>query len=124
MNTILGLAGQTMLLTESHIFELNAQLINDVIIQAIAIFILFFFLSNILFEPVKKVLQNRTEKIKNDIESAAKDKEDAAAMKAEYDEKLKSIDKEREEILAAARKKAQQRRRRLWKRQMQRPQGY
>ena len=109
MNTILGLGNQAMLLTESHIFELNAQLINDVIIQAIAIFILFFFLSYILFEPVKKVLENRTEKIKNDIESAAKDKEEAAAMKAEYDEKIKSIDKEREEILAAARKKAQKR---------------
>ncbi|MCI8508849.1 MAG: F0F1 ATP synthase subunit B [Lachnospiraceae bacterium] len=98
-----------MLLTEGHIFELNAQLVNDVIIQGIAIFILFFFLSSVLFEPVKKVLANRTEKIKNDIESAAKDKEDAAALKAEYDEKLKSIDKEKEEILANARKKAQKR---------------
>ncbi|MCM1157976.1 MAG: F0F1 ATP synthase subunit B [Bacteroidales bacterium] len=109
MNTILGLGSQTMLLTDGHIFELNAQLINDVIIQAIAIFILFFFLSNVLFEPVKKVLANRTEKIKNDIESAAKDKEDAAALKAEYDEKLKAIEKEKEEILAEARKKAQKR---------------
>lgn len=100
---------QTMLLTDGHIFELNAQLINDIIIQGIAIFILFFFLSNVLFEPVKKVLANRTEKIKNDIESAAKDKEDAAALKAEYDEKLKSIEKEKEEILKEARKKAQRR---------------
>jgi len=99
----------TMFLTDGHIFELNAQLINDVIIQGIAIFILFFFLSGVLFEPVKKVLANRTEKIKNDIESASKDKEDAAALKAEYDEKLKSIEKEKEEILIAARKKAQAR---------------
>lgn len=109
MNMLYGLGNQAMLLTEGHIFELNAQLINDVIIQGIAIFILFFFLSFVLFEPVKKVLANRTEKIKNDIESAAKDKEDAAALKAEYDEKLKSIDKEKEEILAGARKKAQKR---------------
>ena len=100
---------QTMLLTEGHIFELNAQLINDIIIQGIAIFILFFFLSNILFEPVKKVLANRTAKIKNDIETAAQDKEDAAALKAEYDEKLKSINKEKENILADARKKAKMR---------------
>lgn len=109
MNMLFGLGSQSMLLTEGHIFDLNAQLINDIIIQGIAIFILFFFLSNVLFEPVKKVLANRTEKIKNDIESAAKDKEDAAALKAEYDEKLKSIDKEKEEILATARKKAQKR---------------
>lgn len=109
-NLLLGLEGMnTMLLTEGHIFELSAQTLSDILIQGIAIFILFFFLSNVLFEPVKKVLQNRTEKIKNDIESASKDKEDAAALKAEYDEKLKSIEKEKEEILAAARKKAQKR---------------
>ncbi len=110
MNILSGFGiAQTMLLTEGHIFELTPQLVHDVLIQAIAIFILFFFLSNVLFEPVQKVLNNRKEKIKNDIESATKDKEDASALKAEYDEKLKSIDKEREEILANARKKAQKR---------------
>ena len=110
MNLLSGLGSmQTMLLTDGHIFELSAQTLSDILIQGIAIFILFFFLSNVLFEPVKKVLQNRTEKIKNDIESASKDKEDAAALKAEYDEKIKSIDKERETILAEARKKAQKR---------------
>ena len=96
-NLLLGLEGMnTMLLTEGHIFELSAQLVSDLIIQGIAIFILFFLLSGILFEPVKKVLNNRTERIRNDIESASKDKEAAAALKAEYDEKIKSIDKERE----------------------------
>ena len=108
MNILSGL-GQvnTMLLTDGHIFDLSPQLINDVLIQGIAIFILFFFLSNVLFEPVKKVLNNRTQKIKNDVESASKDKEAAAELKAEYDAKIKSIDKEREEILTEARKKAQ-----------------
>lgn len=109
-NLLLGLEGMnTMLLTEGHMLDLSPQLISDIIIQGIAIFILFFFLSNVLFEPVKKVLANRTEKIKNDIESAAKDKEDAAALKAEYDEKLKSVEKEKEEILSAARRNAQKR---------------
>lgn len=109
-NLLLGLEGMNvMLLTEGHMLDLSPQLISDIIIQGISIFILFFFLSNVLFEPVKKVLANRTEKIKNDIESASKDKEDAAALKAEYDEKLKSIEKEKEEILSAARKKAQKR---------------
>lgn len=110
MNTVINLGMNVMSLTdEGHIFDLSPQLINDVLIQGIAIFILFIFLSYVLFEPVKKVLNNRTEKIKNDIESAKKDKDDAALMKAEYDEKLKAIDKEKEEILANARKKAIQR---------------
>lgn len=100
---------KSMFLVEGHMLDLSPQLINDIIIQGIAIFILFFFLSNILFEPVKKVLANRTEKIKNDIESAAKDKADAATLKADYDERIKSIEKEKEEILMEARKKAQKR---------------
>lgn len=105
-----GMTGaQTMLLTESHIFELNLQLISDVIIQGIAIFILFFFLTKVLFEPVQKVLHNRTEKIRTDIDSAKKDREDAQALKAEYDEKLKAINSEKEEILEQARKKAKMR---------------
>ncbi|MBR3599591.1 MAG: ATP synthase F0 subunit B, partial [Lachnospiraceae bacterium] len=37
---------------------------------------------------------------------AAKDKADAAKLKAEYDERLKQADDEAEEILTAARKKA------------------
>lgn len=105
---ILGSAG-SMLLTEGHIFELSSQLISDALIQAVAIFILFFFLSGVLFEPVKKVLANRTERIKNDIESATKDKKEAAALKEEYDSKLKAIEKERDEILSEARRKAQRR---------------
>lgn len=110
MSIVSGLGSiQTMLLTEGHIFELNAQLINDILLQGIATFILFFFLSGILFEPVKKILNNRTEKIKSDLESADKNKEAAAALKAEYDNKLKNIQKEKEEILTAARKKAQRR---------------
>ena len=108
MNIVSGLGiSQTMLLADGHIFELSPQLVSDLLIQGIAIFILVFFLSSVLFEPVQKVLNNRREKIKQDIESATKDKEDAATLKAEYDEKLKSIDKEREEILAKARKTAQ-----------------
>ncbi len=109
MNMMVTLGAQVMSLTEGHIFEISPQLISDVLIQGIAIFVLFIFLSYVLFEPVKKVLNNRTEKIKKDIEDAKKDKVDAAALKEEYDEKLKAIDKEREEILAGARKKAMKR---------------
>lgn len=96
-------------LLEGRVFGLDAQLAADVLIQAIAIFLLFGFLSYILFEPVKKVLNNRTQRIKNDIESAQKDKEDAAKLKEEYDSKLQTADAEVQEILSEARKKAKKR---------------
>lgn len=89
-----------------RIFGLDAQLLFDILIQGLAVFLLFIFLSYVLIEPVKKILNDRQTKIQNDIASAAKDKEDAARLKAEYDEKIKNANSEAGEILAAARKKA------------------
>ena len=100
-------AGAAVLTGSSdRIFGLDAQLLFDILVQGFAIFLLFIFLSYVLIEPVKKMLDERQAKIKNDIESAAKDREDAAKLKAEYDEKIKNADDEAGEILAAARKKA------------------
>ncbi|MDE5966131.1 MAG: F0F1 ATP synthase subunit B [Lachnospiraceae bacterium] len=104
---IAGLSVSTVLLdAEPYIFSLDAQLLFSVLIQGISIFILFALLSYLLFEPVKKLLANRQEKIKNDIESAKQDKEAAAKLKEEYDTKIKSVEKEAEAILSASRKKA------------------
>lgn len=89
-----------------RIFGLDAQLLFDILIQGTAVFLLFLFLSYILIKPVRKVLEDRQTKIQNDIASAAKDREDAEKLKAEYDEKIKNADTEAGEILAAARKKA------------------
>ena len=89
-----------------RIFGLDAQLLFDILIQGLAVFLLFIFLSYILIEPVKKILSERQAKIENDIATAAKDREEAARLKAEYDEKIKKADDEAGEILSAARKKA------------------
>ncbi len=100
---------QVLLDSDPYIFSLDAQLIFGVLIQGISIFIMFAFLSYLLWEPVKKVLKTRQEKIQNDIETAKKDKEDAAKLKAEYDEKMKAVEKEADSILSASRKKAMKR---------------
>lgn len=89
-----------------RIFELDAQLLFDSFIVAINIFILFTVFSYLLFEPVRNMLNKRRDKIQSDIDTALQDKEDAAALKAEYDDKLRQIDKEAEVILGEARKKA------------------
>ena len=52
------------------------------------------------------MLKDRQDRIKNDIETAKKDREEATAIKAEYDAKIKGIEKEAEEILSEARQKA------------------
>lgn len=89
-----------------RLVDLDPQLLHDAILLAIAVFVLFLLMSYLLFNPVRKMLEDRKNKIKNDIDSAIADKKDAAAIKAEYEEKLKNVDKEAEEILSEARKKA------------------
>ena len=73
-------------------------------ITGINIFILFFVMSYFLFNPAREVLEKRRKRIAGDLETAKTSREDALALKAEY--KIKSIDKEAQEILDAARKKA------------------
>ncbi len=92
--------------SDGRVFGLDWQLIFDILIQGFAVFLLFIFLSYILIDPVRKVLEERREKIKNDVESAASDRAEAAKLKAEYDAKIKKADDEAGEILSTARKKA------------------
>ncbi len=89
-----------------RLFDLDMQLIADATGMIIAIFVLYLALSYFLFEPAKKVLQNRQDKIKNELDEAQSNMEEAQKLKAEYEDKLKNIDKEKEEILSEARKNA------------------
>ena len=99
---ILLTAGQSM----DRLFDLDMQLIADATLMIIAVLVLFFAMSFFLFEPAKKVLKNRQEKIKNELDEAQSSMEQANALKEEYEAKLKNIDAEKEAILSEARKNA------------------
>ena len=87
-----------------YIFGLDPQLIFDSLITILAMFFLFLFLSYLLFNPARNLMQKRQETIRQEMETA--EKADAIQFKEEYDEKLKNVDKESEEILSETRKKA------------------
>ncbi|MBQ5599395.1 MAG: F0F1 ATP synthase subunit B [Lachnospiraceae bacterium] len=89
-----------------RLINFDPQLIHDVLITGVNIFILFFAMSYLLFNPARDFLEKRRNKIAGDLETARSSKEDAVALKAEYEAKLKAIDKEAEAILDEARKKA------------------
>ena len=91
----------------TRLFNLDFQLLHDVVLMAIAVFFLFMMMSKLLFNPVRKMLADRREKIAGELSDAANDKKDAAALKADYEARLKNIDKEAEQILSEARQKAQ-----------------
>ena len=99
-----------ILLTEgesmSRLFDLDWQLLADASLMIIAIFFLFLILSYFLFNPARKMLNGRKEKIQNELDTAKTAMDNAQSLKQEYEAKLKEIDKEAESILSEARRKA------------------
>lgn len=89
-----------------RIIGFDSQLIFDSIITGINVFILFFALSYFLFNPVQKVLHNRSEKIKNEIENAKTKEAEAIALRDEYEKKLADTRQEVDSIIDDARKNA------------------
>ena len=90
----------------NRLVDLDPQLFHDTILLAIAVFVLFTLMSYLLFNPVRKMLEDRRQRIKNDIAAAETDKKEAEALKVEYEARLNHAEKEVEEILSEARRKA------------------
>lgn len=90
----------------TRLFGLDMQLIHDTLIMAVNVFLIFFILSYLVFNPARKMLSGRREKVEADIVAAEQDKKDADALKKEYEARLSQADDEVEEILSQARKKA------------------
>jgi F-type H+-transporting ATPase subunit b len=91
-----------------RVFGLDAQLLVDTLITACAMLFLFTLLSFLVFNPARELLRKRQEKVMNDFETAAKDKEEAAAFKAEYETKLANAHKDADYIIVEGRIKAMQ----------------
>lgn len=99
---ILLTGGESM----ERLFDLDWQLLADSCLTVIAIFFLFLIFSYFLFNPVRTMLNNRKEKIHDELEEAKENMEHAQALKTQYEEKLKTVEKEAEAILSEARRKA------------------
>ena len=78
------------------------QLLMDALQFAASVLVLFALGSYL----VRKLLKDRQDGIKKDIDDAAADKESAKELKDLYEGKLKEVDKEAEQILSEARQKA------------------
>lgn len=99
---ILLTGGESM----ERLFDLDWQLLADSCLTIIAVFVLFTALSYFLFNPARKMLNARKAKIHDELEDARQNMETAQSLKAQYEEKLKEINKEAEGILSDARKRA------------------
>ncbi len=91
-----------------RLFTLDAQLLFDTVVLALSMWFLFTLLSYLLFNPVRDLLEKRKQRIADEQETARREREEAAAYKEAYEQKLKEADKEVESILSEARKRGQQ----------------
>ncbi|MBO5197222.1 MAG: F0F1 ATP synthase subunit B [Lachnospiraceae bacterium] len=103
--TLLAQGAEEEKLTQ-RLFGLDAQLLADACLTALNVFILFVLLSYLLFNPARALIKKRQDRVREEMETAAKDKADAMSLKAEYDEKLKNAEREVEDILSDGRKRA------------------
>lgn len=101
MNDIVMLSAQAV--PDGRVFGLDMQTLISIGIQLFNGIILAVALTFILYKPVKEFMRKRTDGIQNKLDSADVAMVKANNLIAEYDSKIKEIDKERIEILEAAR---------------------
>ncbi len=84
----------------------GAEFLDGIVYYIINVAIIAGALSYFLYEPVKKFMHERQERIKKQINDAENIEKEAIQLKSEYEEKLSKINVERTEILEDARKRA------------------
>ena len=94
---------------DPRIFGLDPQTLFDTCITLVAMLALFILLSYLLFNPARKLIQKRKDYIESQLSEAASAKDEALAMKKEYDDKLAKVDDESTELISQARQKAKER---------------
>ena len=77
------------------------------IIAWVNLLILYFILKKLLFKPIKNMIDSRQKEIDDMYSDAEDSKESAAALKAEYEEKLSRAEEESEQMLRSAQRRAQ-----------------
>ena len=98
---------------EGRVIGFNLQTVFEVAVNIFNIAVLALVLSWLLYKPVRKFMQGRSERIRSQFEGASRQEKIANELKAEYERRLAGIEKEKEEILQSARKLAGENSRRL-----------
>lgn len=96
----------TDLLPPGRPFGMDAQTFIQIAANFINFSILALVVALLLYRPVRDVLNKRNARISDQLAKAGDDKAEATALRLQYEQKLKDISTEREEILSAARRQA------------------
>ena len=103
MTWLLSAAGE---MPAGTILQFDKALLLNIIVQAVNILVLTAVLVFLLYKPVQRFMEARVRRIQSEVESAAKEREEALALKGQYEKLIAGIETEREELLHQAHKKA------------------
>ncbi len=98
---------------DPFVIAFTADTAIQVIMHIVLVLVLFYILHRLLFEPVRTILDERKEKIATEYDKIESSSKEVEKLKAEYESKLKNINKEADQILAHARKRAMRRKEEL-----------
>ncbi len=108
MSSAIFLLRQILLSEEGYVIDFGTAPLQ-ILFHAIMVLALFFVMGKLLIKPLQKALQKRQETIQQSITNAEENEKAAAALKADYEQKLAEAGKERDEILQDAYYAAKQR---------------
>ena len=94
---------------EGTILHFDKDLLIEIAIYMFNVLLLVGVLSFLLYKPVKKFLNQRQARIAGDLSSAQQLREEAGALKAQYERMIACIGDERDEILSQAHRRAVER---------------
>ena len=92
--------------SDGRIFALDSQMLISIAIQLFNACILAVVLSFILYKPVRKFLQKRTERIEMQINNAKNEVVKANELKEIYEKKIEELEAERRQFLEETQKQA------------------
>jgi len=89
-----------------RVFGIDMQTLIGMGITFLNIAFLSFMLSYLLYKPVREFLLKRTMRIREQLQFAEQEQAKGTELKQQYEQKMKDIERERNDILDAARKQA------------------
>ncbi|MGN0407763.1 MAG: ATP synthase F0 subunit B [Bacteroides sp.] len=89
-----------------RLFGLDYQTIFDTVFTMVNVLILYLFLKYVLFIPLRKLLDERKQRINEQNAKTQSDLETVEKLKAEYQQKLQQANKEADSILSESRQAA------------------
>ena len=91
---------------DGRLFGLDTQTLVQICAHLINVSILAIIMAKLLYKPVRDFMHKRSDRIREQVEQVGDEMARATDLKLQYEQKMKNVERERDEILDEARKLA------------------